>query len=103
MSWIGVVPTSCACPQFNVFAEPVDFGSSRSLLLRMEQKRQDDLACDEEPWCLPGSDSSDGRSELDSESEVSNFPPNYGYDRSTSASSLPSGENLLASGDDKST
>ena len=30
MSWIGVVPTSCACPQSTVFAEAVDFGSSWS-------------------------------------------------------------------------
>ena len=59
-------------------------------LLRIEQKRQDGLACDEEPLCLYGSDSSDGRSELDGESEVSDFPglPR----RSTSASSLPCGE-----------
>ena len=41
-------------------------------LLRIEQKRQDGLACDEEPWCLSGSGSSDGRSELDGES---NSPP----------------------------
>ena len=49
-----------------------DFGSSWSCehLLRMGQKRQDDLACDEEPWCLSGSDSSDGRSEL-----VGDFSP----------------------------
>ena len=85
-------------------------------LHRMEQKRQDDLACNEEPWCLSGSDSSDGRSELDGESEVSDFlliteggvvylfffwqyttPPYYGEDM-TSASSLPC-ENLLASSD----
>ena len=43
-------------------------------LLRMEQKRQDDLACYEEPWCLSGSDSSDRISELDGKSEVSDFP-----------------------------
>ena len=42
-------------------------------LLRIEQKRQDGLACDEEPWCPSGSDSSDRRSELDGESEVSDF------------------------------
>ena len=41
--------------------------------LRMEENRQEDLTCDEEPWCLSGSDSSDGRSELDDESEVSDF------------------------------
>ena len=41
--------------------------------LRMEQKWQGDLACDEEPSCLSGSDSSDGRSELDNQSEVSDF------------------------------
>ena len=46
-------------------------------LLGIEQKRQDGLACDEEPWCLSGSDSSDGRSELDGESEVSVFFPIY--------------------------
>ena len=33
------------------------------------------LACDEEPWCLSGSDSSNGRSELCGESEVSDFSP----------------------------
>ena len=43
-------------------------------LLRMEQKRQDDLACNEEPWCPSGSDSSDRISELDCKSEVSDFP-----------------------------
>ena len=30
MSWNLVVPTSCACSQFSVFAEPVDCGSSLS-------------------------------------------------------------------------
>ena len=33
----------------------------------------DKQACAEEPWCLSGFDSSDGRSELDDESEVSNI------------------------------
>ena len=74
-SWIGAVPTSYVCLQFSVFTEPVDFWQFvEPLLLRMEQNRQGDLACDEEPWCLPGSDSSDGRWELDGESEVSDFP-----------------------------
>ena len=44
-------------------------------LLRMELKRQDDLTCDEEPWCLSGSDSPDERSELDGDSEASDFSP----------------------------
>ena len=45
-------------------------------LLRIEQKRQDGLACDVEPWCLSGSDSrKKERSELDGESEVSDFAP----------------------------
>ena len=38
-------------------------------------KRQDDLTCDEEPWCLSGSDSPDERSELDGDSEASDFSP----------------------------
>ena len=64
-------------------------------LLRIELERQGGLACDEEPWCLSGSDSSDGRLELDGESEVSGFPPIKHprlRRRSTSASSLPCGE-----------
>ena len=44
-------------------------------LLRIEQKRHNGLVCDEEPLCLSGCDSSDGRSEIDGESEVSNSPP----------------------------
>ena len=46
MSCIGAVPTSCACPQLIVFAEPVEFGSSwsASSACGMKQKRQDDLS-----------------------------------------------------------
>ena len=51
----------------------VGFWQFAEHLFSMEQKRQDDLACDKEPCCLSGSDSSDGRSELDGESEVSDF------------------------------
>ena len=75
MSWNGVVPPSCACPQFRRLRRGSGFWQFVAHLLRMEQKRQDDLACDEEPWCLSGSDSSDGRSEVGDESEVSDFSP----------------------------
>ena len=43
------------------------------------------FACDEKPWGWSGSDSSDGKSELDGELEVSDFPRHRLQRRSTSA------------------
>ena len=99
VSWIGVVPTNCACSQSSVFAEAMDFGSSCSTSSTIiEQKGQDGLACDEEPWCLSGSDSSDGRKirsrarQRVQGQRTPPPPPCRLRRRSTSASFLPCGE-----------
>ena len=52
VSWIGEVLTRCAYPQFRVFAELAALESILQFvdhLLRMEQKRQDDLVASIHP------------------------------------------------------
>ena len=67
----------------------------------MEQKRHDDLACDEEPWYLSGSDPSDAEDQSSSSNASSSSATSPAGPRLrrrwTSASSLPCCENLLAS------
>ena len=85
MSWNGVVPPSCACPQFRRLRRASGFWQFVAHLLRMEQKRQDDLACDEEPWCLSGSDSSGAEDQRPAVSPRSATSPRL-WRRSTRAS-----------------